>query len=83
SIDYLSVSFGYTDALANFWQQCGFYLVRLGVHKEASSGCYTAMAIYPISTQGQQLLQVAQQALALQSDYITQQTGISLATALP
>ncbi|MDI7120372.1 tRNA-binding protein, partial [Escherichia coli] len=33
--------------------------------------------------QGQQLLQVAQQALALQSDYITQQTGISLATALP
>ncbi|WP_424712745.1 GNAT family N-acetyltransferase, partial [Klebsiella pneumoniae] len=39
SIDYLSVSFGYTDALANFWQQCGFYLVRLGVHKEASSGC--------------------------------------------
>ncbi len=83
SIDYLSVSFGYTDALANFWQQCGFYLVRLGVHKEASSGCYTAMAIYPISAQGQQLLQVAQQALALQSDYITQQTGISLATALP
>jgi hypothetical protein len=25
------------------------YLVRLGTHREASSGCYTAMALYPLT----------------------------------
>lgn len=43
--DYLSVSFGYTAELWRFWQRCGFTLVRLGTHREASSGCYTAMAL--------------------------------------
>lgn len=47
--DYLSVSFGYTAELWRFWQRCGFVLVRMGNHKEASSGCYTAMALLPIS----------------------------------
>lgn len=53
--DYLSVSFGFTDELWRFWQRCGFQLVRLGTHREASSGCYTAMAIYPLSAAGHQL----------------------------
>lgn len=53
--DYLSVSFGYTDALWRFWQQCGFVLVRMGSHREASSGCYTAMALLPQSDAGHQL----------------------------
>ena len=38
-LDYLSVSFGYTKELAQFWQKCGFSLVYLGEHLEASSGC--------------------------------------------
>ena len=44
-MDYLSVSFGYTKELAQFWQKCGFSLVHLGEHLEASSGCYSAIAL--------------------------------------
>lgn len=53
--DYLSVSFGYTEELWRFWQRCGFMLVRMGNHREASSGCYTAMALLPISEAGKRL----------------------------
>jgi tRNA(Met) cytidine acetyltransferase len=55
-LDYLSVSFGYTPELGRFWQRCGFTLVRLGTHREASSGCYTAMALYPLSSAGHELV---------------------------
>lgn len=55
SCDYLSVSFGYTAELWRFWQRCGFVLVRMGNHREASSGCYTAMALLPISEAGKRL----------------------------
>ena len=54
-LDYLSVSFGYTGELWRFWQRCGFVLVRMGKHREASSGCYTAMALLPMSDAGKQL----------------------------
>ncbi|MDG6895743.1 hypothetical protein A6A20_08920 [Volucribacter amazonae] len=60
-LDYLSVSFGYQPRLAQFWQQAGFELVYLGEHKEASTGYYNAVAIYPLSEQGQQLCQQARQ----------------------
>jgi len=53
--DYLSVSFGYTPELWRFWQRCGFILVRIGTQREASSGCYTAMAIRPFSERGETL----------------------------
>ncbi|WP_193015207.1 tRNA(Met) cytidine acetyltransferase TmcA [Proteus sp. FME41] len=78
NIDYLSVSFGYTDMLMQFWTQCGFQIVRLGVHKEASSGCYTAMAIYPLTEKGEQLLHSALSAFSLQYQQIVQQTGLCL-----
>ena len=61
--DYLSVSFGYTEELWRFWQQCGFVLVRMGSHREASSGCYTAMALLAQREAGHQLCQQAQQRL--------------------
>ena len=61
--DYLSVSFGYTDELWRFWRQCGFVLVRMGSHREASSGCYTAMALLPLSEAGHQLCEQAHQRL--------------------
>ncbi|WP_267205255.1 tRNA cytosine(34) acetyltransferase TmcA [Escherichia coli] len=54
-LDYLSVSFGYTEELWRFWQRCGFVLVRMGNHREASSGCYTAMALLPMSDAGKQM----------------------------
>jgi tRNA(Met) cytidine acetyltransferase len=60
-LDYLSVSFGFTSALWQFWQRCGFQLVRIGSVREASSGCFSAMAILPLSPAGQQLAQRAAQ----------------------
>ncbi|WP_374708475.1 tRNA(Met) cytidine acetyltransferase TmcA [Buttiauxella selenatireducens] len=53
--DYLSVSFGFTDELWRFWESCGFVLVRVGSHREASSGCYTAMALLPLTPPGEAL----------------------------
>jgi Predicted P-loop ATPase fused to an acetyltransferase len=53
--DYLSVSFGYTDELWRFWQRCGFTLVRIGTQREASSGCYAAMALFPLTEAGRAL----------------------------
>lgn len=61
--DYLSVSFGFTDELWRFWANCGFVLVRVGSHREASSGCYTAMALLPLTAQGVALTQHEQQRL--------------------
>ncbi|MFP5595522.1 tRNA(Met) cytidine acetyltransferase TmcA [Kluyvera sp. 142486] len=55
--DYLSVSFGYTEELWRFWQRCGFTLVRIGTQREASSGCYAAMALRPLTVAGEALMQ--------------------------
>ncbi|OOF40258.1 tRNA(Met) cytidine acetyltransferase [Rodentibacter rarus] len=60
TVDFLSVSFGYTQELANFWQKCGFVLVHLGEHLEASSGCYSAIALKGISEEGVAFVKIAQ-----------------------
>jgi len=73
--DFLSVSFGYTAALWQFWQCCGFQLVRIGTQREASSGCYAAMAILPLTAAGHQLCQRA--AEHFQRDWPLQQTRYS------
>ncbi|QWR94166.1 tRNA(Met) cytidine acetyltransferase [Cronobacter sakazakii] len=62
--DYLSVSFGYTPALWRFWQRCGFTLLRFGSHREASSGCYNAMALVALSAAGARLVREEHQRLA-------------------
>lgn len=56
-VDYLSVSFGYTPTLWRFWQRCGFTLVRTGSHREASSGCYNAIALLPLTPSGEALVE--------------------------
>ncbi|TPH27845.1 tRNA(Met) cytidine acetyltransferase TmcA [Haemophilus haemolyticus] len=58
-VDFLSVSFGYTDELAKFWQKCGFVLVHLGEHQEASSGCYSAIVLKGLSKEGLALVDTA------------------------
>ena len=58
-VDFLSVSFGYTDELTKFWQKCGFVLVHLGEHQEASSGCYSAIALKGLSKEGLALVERA------------------------
>lgn len=68
--DYLSVSFGFTDELWQFWQRCGFTLVRVGSHREASSGCYAAMALLPLSEAGKALCRHEQQRLERDFAYL-------------
>lgn len=75
SLDYLSVSFGYTDELWRFWQRCGFVLVRVGSHREASSGCYTAMAMLPLSPAGQALCKREHQRLCRDAAVIERWNG--------
>lgn len=62
-LDFLSVSFGLTPDLVAFWQKAGFRLIRIGSHKEASSGCFTAMAILPISNRAYQLCEQSESRL--------------------
>lgn len=62
--DYLCVSFGYTEALWRFWQRAGFRLVRFGTHREASSGCYAAMALLPLTPAGHALARIQHARLA-------------------
>ncbi|MBN7765252.1 tRNA(Met) cytidine acetyltransferase TmcA [Pectobacterium brasiliense] len=81
ALDYLSVSFGYQPDLWAFWQSCGFQLVRIGSHLEASSGCYSAMAVLPLSEAGHRLAEQGSQQLA--RDWHWLQRLIPLNLALP
>jgi tRNA(Met) cytidine acetyltransferase len=78
NLDFLSVSFGYTAELWSLWRKCGFRLVRMGTHLEASSGCYTAMAILPLSEQGERLAQSAQQQLSRDACWLESLIGFAL-----
>ncbi|HGX3620034.1 TPA: tRNA cytosine(34) acetyltransferase TmcA [Escherichia coli] len=77
-LDYLSVSFGYTEELWCFWQRCGFVLVRMGNHREASSGCYTAMALLPMSDAGKQLAEREHYRLRRDAQALAQWNGETL-----
>ena len=65
-LDFISVSFGMSDCLLKFWQQCGFVLVQITPNREASSGYQSAMMLYPISEVGKQF--VAQAVAKFQRD---------------
>ena len=60
AVDFLSVSFGYTPELLAFWQKCGFVLVHFSESKEASSGCYSVVALCPLSEEGRAFVQRAE-----------------------
>ena len=60
AVDFLSVSFGYTPELLAFWQKCGFILVHFSESKEASSGCYSVVALCPLSKVGRVFVQRAE-----------------------
>ncbi|UBU94922.1 GNAT family N-acetyltransferase [Edwardsiella sp. LADL05-105] len=78
AVDFVSVSFGYTDALWAFWQRSGFTLVRMGTQREASSGCYTAMALCPLTAAGEALTQRLARRLARDARWLMAQTGLAL-----
>lgn len=77
-LDFLSVSFGYTEPLWRFWQSCGFTLVRIGNKPEASSGCYTAMALLAITEQGEALCHAAHKHLARDWCWLRQRSDLLL-----
>ncbi|HFT8242079.1 TPA: tRNA(Met) cytidine acetyltransferase TmcA [Yersinia enterocolitica] len=81
-LDFLSVSFGYTVELACFWHACGFHLVRIGSHKEASSGCYAAMAVLPLSRAGKMLCEAARQQLVRDWYWLQQWIGLETPVSL-
>lgn len=72
------MSFGYTGELWRFWQRCGFVLVRMGNHREASSGCYTAMALLPMSDAGKQLAEREHYRLRRDAQALAQWNGETL-----
>ncbi|KAA5923939.1 MULTISPECIES: tRNA(Met) cytidine acetyltransferase TmcA [Pantoea] len=76
--DYLSVSFGYTESLWAFWRACGFTLVRIGSQREASSGCYAAMALLPCSAAGDALTRRAAEQLARDWPRLRQHIALEL-----
>ncbi|MFP1722079.1 tRNA(Met) cytidine acetyltransferase TmcA [Lonsdalea quercina] len=77
-LDFLSVSFGYDPALWQFWQRCGFCLARIGSHIEASSGCYSAMALLPLSDAGMALAHEATRQLARDWRWLRRNIGLTL-----
>uniref|UniRef100_A0A182T4D1 N-acetyltransferase domain-containing protein n=1 Tax=Anopheles maculatus TaxID=74869 RepID=A0A182T4D1_9DIPT len=81
-LDFLSVSFGYTEPLWRFWQSCGFTLVRVGNKPEASSGCYTAMGLLPLNEQGKALCHVAHKRLARDWRWLQQRIDLQPAMAV-
>lgn len=62
--DFVSTSFAYSAEMYQFWQQCGFQVVHVGTHKDASSGSYAVMAIYPLTPAGLNLCHTMQGKLA-------------------
>ncbi|MEA9389019.1 GNAT family N-acetyltransferase [Acerihabitans sp. TG2] len=68
-LDFISVSFGFTDELWQFWRAAGFQLVHMGTHQEASSGCYSAMALIPLTPAGHNLVRQGAAQYARDSSY--------------
>lgn len=58
-IDYLAAAFGATQALVHFWARLGLRTVRLGNHREASSGNHSAIMLRPLSEAGKRLVNIA------------------------
>ena len=58
-IDTLCTSFGATSDLMALWRKNSFQPVRLGLTREASSGCHSLLMLQPVTENGKQLLQQA------------------------
>lgn len=58
-IDYLAAAFGVTNELLRFWTRFGMQVVRLGNHREASSGNCSAIVLRALNQTGEQLIKAA------------------------
>jgi len=59
--DYLSTSFGLSQNLLLFWQKANYVPVYLGLKREASSGCHSALLLQALTKDGQALAQIAEE----------------------
>ena len=59
--DYVGSSFGATASLIQFWERCGFFPTRIGLTREASSGCHSLMVLKALSEAGRALLVEAEE----------------------
>ncbi|MDD7804551.1 MAG: GNAT family N-acetyltransferase [Endozoicomonas sp. (ex Botrylloides leachii)] len=69
-IDYIGSVFGATPQLLSFWQKEGFFPVRIGLKKEASSGAHSVMVIKPLTVQGTDILKEGRRQFARQLPYL-------------
>ena len=58
-VDMLCTSYGATSELMALWRKNSFQPVRLGLTREASSGCHSLLMLQPVTENGKQLLQQA------------------------
>ncbi len=62
-LDAIGASFGATPELLDFWHRRAFGTVRLGLRREASSGCHAAFMLHPLSMRGNTLYRQLQSRL--------------------
>jgi tRNA(Met) cytidine acetyltransferase len=60
SADLLATSFGATAELLDFWHTIGFTPVRIGLTRDAASGCHSVVMLSPLSSAGIALMQACQ-----------------------
>ncbi|ELP5726909.1 tRNA(Met) cytidine acetyltransferase [Vibrio vulnificus] len=60
-LDYLSTSFGATDALLRFWAHRQYQAVRIGFSRDAASGCHALMMVKPLTGRAQSWMMQAEQ----------------------
>ncbi|MDX1458224.1 MAG: GNAT family N-acetyltransferase [Marinobacter sp.] len=63
-LDGLGTSFGASSELLAFWRRCQLPVVRLGLHREASSGEYAVQLLLGVSEPGRNLVANVRQRLA-------------------
>jgi tRNA(Met) cytidine acetyltransferase len=56
AIDFVGASFAATDDVASFWKTLQCQPVRLGISRDASSGCYSVIMLSALSVAGSKLL---------------------------
>jgi len=59
--DFVGSSFAATADVLTFWRQQGFEPVRLGLSRDASSGCHSALVLAPLTNRAELLFDLARQ----------------------
>jgi len=60
-VDTLCTSFGATSDLLALWRKNRFQPVRIGLKRDASSGCHSLLMLHPLTDNGRQLLHQAKE----------------------